>query len=209
MKKITILASLLFTVISSTAFADSVDTLNIKKDSSGAVIVSGNLDVAKTNQQLILTVTNNGEMVMAEQTVVSEVKDSKAYYEFAPILFPYNAPSGYYTYTVSGRYIDSTKSVTDDKMTVSADDFYLKITELNSKIQSGSQEEAYNYLSSNVASFGVDASALGLVDEAKNVFKKLLMDKQFACSEGDYDSIENARVEFTNRYNDLISIAMF
>lgn len=209
MKKIIILTMLLVTAFSSAAFADSVQNIDISRNDNGEVIISGSLDVSKTNQQLVLTVKNQGTLITAEQTTVKAVKNGKAYYEFAPLLFPYDAPSGYYTYTVSGRYIDAAKSKTDDKMTVSTNDFYTHISNLNQKIQAGLQEEAYSYLSANSMYLDIDGSYLSSLNSVLPIFKKLLMDKQFECTAGDYASIENARVEFTNRYSDLISICMF
>ena len=209
MKKIIILTIMLFTAFSATAFADSIQNIDISRNDNSAVIISGSLNVSKTNQQLVLTVKNQGTVITAEQTTVKTVKNGKAYYEFEPLLFPYDAPSGYYTYTVSGRYIDEAKSKTDDKMTVSTNDFYTHISKLNQKIQAGLQEEAYAYLSTNSIYLDIDSSYLSSLDRALPVFKKLLMDKQFECTAGDYASIENARVEFTNRYSDLISICMF
>ena len=200
---------LLVTAFSSAAFADSVQNIDISRNDNGEVIISGSLDVSKTNQQLVLTVKNQGTLITAEQTTVKAVKNGKAYYEFAPLLFPYDAPSGYYTYTVSGRYIDAAKSKTDDKMTVSTNDFYTHISNLNQKIQAGLQEEAYSYLSANSMYLDIDGSYLSSLNSVLPIFKKLLMDKQFECTAGDYASIENARVEFTNRYSDLISICMF
>ena len=209
MKKILILTIMLFAAFSSTAFADSVSNIDITRNDDGAVIISGSLNVSKTNQQLVLTVKNQSTLITSEQTTVKELKDGKAYYEFAPLLFPYDAPSGYYTYTVSGRYIDAAKSETDTVMNISADDFYTHITALNLKIQSGSQDDAYNYLLTNSALLSVDGTHLSSINTSLPIFKKLLMDKQFACTAGDYVSIENARTEFIKRYNEIVSICMF
>lgn len=209
MKRIIILTIMLFMAFSLTAFADSIENVDISRNDDGAVIVSGSLNVSKINQQLVLTVTNQGSLITAEQTTVTGIKNGKAYFEFAPLLFPYDASSGYYTYTVSGRYIDAPKSETDDIMNISADDFYTHISALNLKIQSGVQDDAYNYISTNSALLSVDGTYLSSINTALPIFKKLLMDKQFACTEGDYESIENARAEFIKRYNELISICMF
>ena len=209
MKKILILTIMLFTALASTAFADSIETVNISRNDNGAVVISGNLDVSKTNQQLILTVTNQGTLITAEQTTVKNAIDGKAQYEFDALLFPYDAPSGNYTYTVSGRYIDAPMSKTEDVMYISTNDFYARISALNSKIQSGNQDEAYNYLLDNSAYLSVDGTQLSSINKALPVFKKLLMDKQFVCTEGDYASIENARSELIQRYNEIISICMF
>lgn len=209
MKKIIILTLMLFTAFSSTAFADSIDNIDISRNENGEVIISGSLNVSKTNQQLILTVTNQGTLITAEQTTVTEVKNEKAYFEFAPVLFPYDASSGIYTYTVSGRYIDEAKSKTDDKMSVSTNDFYTHISCLNQKIQAGSEEEVYAYLSANSTYLDIDGARLSSLNRTLPVFKKLLLDKQFVCDEDDYKSIENARDDFRKRYSDLISICMF
>ena len=93
MKKTIILTTMVFAAISSTAFADSVENIDISRNDNGEVIISGSLDVDKINQQLVLTVTNEGSLINAGQTVVTEVKDGKAYFEFEPLLYPYDAPS--------------------------------------------------------------------------------------------------------------------
>ena len=164
MKKILILTIMLFTALASTAFADSIADINIDRDDNGAVVISGSINTSKTNQQLVLTVTNQGSLITAEQITVKEpVKNGKVNFKFDPLLFPYEVESGYYTYTVSGRYIDEPKSETDDILNISADDFYTYISTLNSKIQSGNTEDAYNYLVNNSEYLSIDNSKLSSI----------------------------------------------
>jgi len=198
MKKIISIILIAVIIVLPVCPATAADTITVNvlyNEAEDSLIISGTVNGEQGSKPLTLEITDSqNQMIAVLQTVAERNSDGVIVYQFEKIKLPFTALSGEYTATVSGHFVDSSKSETFSYL--GGSDLFAVVKAVNDAKNTGTTTQ-YQTVLNNSQYMGLSRDKLiALGTNAQIVFGKVVDEEIYELPANAFDDLEKTRNAF-------------